>query len=289
MGGQIQVAGGVTGPSVRQKALWTGLLLLMACSAGGSPAVSAPDLAGFNKQYLVDVLSPGDIPPLTQPVFGSAGSAADWLGLDAPVVVVRDGRSARAYPLAILVQHEVVDDVIGGVPVAVTYSPLANAAIVFDRRVRSLTLTFATSGKVYLSDQVMYDRETKSLWPQMIGASSAGELKGEVLKVVPSQLSSFGDFVRAYPSGTVLARPGNATYSSTPYPAYDSRSTPYKGFFGARLDTRRSPKGVLSARAACSGRARAVARCTSLLSAVRSTIAKREARGRWTVLRSAAR
>ncbi|HLW17916.1 MAG TPA: DUF3179 domain-containing (seleno)protein [Actinomycetota bacterium] len=186
----------------------------------------------------MDVLSPGDIPPLTQPSFASLGSAADWLGLDAPVIVVRDGASARAYPLAILLQHEVVDDVVGGVPVAVTYSPLANAAIVFDRRVRLLTLTFATSGKVYLSDLVMYDRETKSLWPQILGASSAGELKGEVLKVVPSQLSSFGDFVRAYPSGQVLVRPGSATYASTPYPAYDSRSAPYEGFFGGRLDTR---------------------------------------------------
>src|SRR5438105_5649026 len=190
----------MTGPSVRQKALWTGLLLLTACSTGGSPAVSAPDLAGFNKLYLVDVLSPGDMPPVTRPVLGSVGSAADWLGLDAPVVVVRVGASARAYPLAILLQHEVVDDVVGGVPVAVTYSPLTNAAVVFDRRVRSLTLTLAASGKVYLSDMVMYDRETKSLWPQMIRASSAGELKGSVLTVMPSQLSSFGDFVRAYPS-----------------------------------------------------------------------------------------
>src|SRR4029077_16080855 len=146
MGGQIQVAGGVTGPSVRQKALWALLLVLMACSTGGSPAVSAPDLAGFNKQYLVDVLSPGDIPPITQPAFGSVGSAADWLALDAPVVIVRDGASARAYPLAILLQHEVVEDVVGDVPVVVTYIPLANAAVVFDRRVRTLTLTFAASG-----------------------------------------------------------------------------------------------------------------------------------------------
>jgi len=144
----------------------------------------------------------------------------------------------RAYPLAILLQHEVVDDVVGDVPVAVTYSPIANAAIVFDRRVRSLTLTFASSGKVYLSDMVLFDRETKSLWPQMIGASSAGELKGEALRVVPSQLSSFGDFVRAYPNGRVLARPGSGTYTSTPYPDYDSRSQPYAGFFGGHLDTR---------------------------------------------------
>jgi hypothetical protein len=224
--------------SVRQKALWAAVLVLTACSTGGSPAVTAPDLAGFNRRYVVDVLSPGDIPPITQPSFGSLGSAADWLALDAPVVVVRDGTSARAYPLAILLQHEIVDDVVGGLPIAVTYSPIANAAVVFDRRVRSLTLTFASSGKVYLSDLVMYDRETKSLWPQMIGAASAGDLKGTVLKVVPSQLSSFGDFVRAYPSGRVLARPGSGSYSSTPYPAYDSRVKPYAGFFGGTLDPR---------------------------------------------------
>jgi len=211
---------------------------LTACSTGGSPAVSAPDLAGFNRRYLVDVLSPGDIPPVVRPAFGSVGSAADWLGLDAPVIVLKRGADVRAYPLAILLQHEVVDDVVGGAPVAVTYSPIANAAIVFERRVRTLTLTFATSGKVYLSDMVMYDRETKSLWPQMIGAASDGELKGERLTVVPSQLSSFGDFVRAFPNGRVLARPGSATYSSTPYPNYDSRVSPYAGFFGGRVDTR---------------------------------------------------
>ena len=238
MGGQIRSGRRVTGPSVRQKALWAACLLLTACSTGGSPAVSAPDLAGFNPRYLVDVLAPGDIPPVVQPSFGSSGSAADWLGLDSPVLVVGVGADVRAYPLAILLQHEVVDDVVGGVPVAVTYSPIANAAVVFDRRVRSLTLTFASSGKVYLSDTVLYDRETKSLWPQMIGASSAGELKGERLAVVPSQLSSFGDFVRAYPSGRVLARPGSVTYSSTPYPDYDSRLQPYAGFFGGKLDTR---------------------------------------------------
>jgi len=97
-------------------------------------------LVGFNRRYLVDVLSPGDIPPITRPVMGSLGAAAEWLGPDAPVVIVRDGKSARAYPLSILEQHEVVDDTVAGVPIAITYSPVANAAMVFDRRVRSLTL-----------------------------------------------------------------------------------------------------------------------------------------------------
>ena len=238
MGGQIQVSGRLTRASGRQKALCAALIALTACATGGSPAVSAPDLAGFNRRYLVDVLSPGDIPPITKPVFESFGAASSWLTPDAPVLVVREGPTARAYPLAILLQHEIVDDVVGGVPVAVTYSPIANAAVVFDRRVRTLTLTFATSGKVYLSDMVMYDLQTESLWLQIPAAAALGELKGSNLRVVPSQISSFADFTASYPDGTVLARPRDTPYASTPYPGYDSRSGPYEGFFGARLDGR---------------------------------------------------
>ena len=184
------------------------------------------------------MLAPDDIPAITAPTFGSLGQAAEWLGPDAPLLVLRDGGAARAYPLAMLAVHEVVDDVIGKEPVAVTYSPIANAAVVFDRRVRGLTLTFGTSGKVYLSDLVLYDRETKSLWPQMLGAAAAGELKGATLTTVPSQIASFADFAASYPTGTVLIRPGSATYDITPYPGYDSRAAPYQGFFGGKLDRR---------------------------------------------------
>jgi hypothetical protein len=195
-------------------------------------------LAGFNPKFVVDVLSPDDIPAITAPVFGSLGQGAEWLGPDAPVLVVRDGASARAYPLAILAVHEVVDDSLGARPIAITYSPIANAAVVFDRRARGLTLTFGTSGKVYQSDLVMYDRETKSLWPQLLAAAAAGQLKGATLTTVPSQLASFADFAAAFPDGKVLMRPGSATYDITPYIGYDSRAAPYQGFFGGPLDKR---------------------------------------------------
>jgi hypothetical protein len=195
-------------------------------------------LPGFNPKFVVDVLSPDDIPAITAPAFGSLGQAAEWLSPDAPVLVLRDGASARAYPLAILELHEVVDDSIGRTPVAITYSPIANAAVVFDRRARNLTLTFGTSGKVYESDLVMYDRETKSLWPQLLGGAAAGVLKGATLTVVPSQIASFADFAATYPNGTVLRRPGNASYDFTPYLGYDSRAAPYKGFFAGKLDGR---------------------------------------------------
>jgi len=224
--------------SGRQKAVGALLIALCGCSSGGSPAITGPDLPGFNPKFVVDVLSPDDIPAITTPAFGSLGQAAEWLGPDAPVLVLRDGDGARAYPLAILELHEVVDDSIGQTPVAITYSPIANAAVVFDRRVRGLTLTFGTSGKVYQSDLVMYDRETKSLWPQLLAGAAAGELKGAILTTVPSQLASFADFATTYPSGTVLARPGSATYAVTPYLGYDSRAAPYEGFFSGKLDGR---------------------------------------------------
>ena len=184
------------------------------------------------------MLSPDDIPPITAPQFGSLGQAAEWLGPDAPVLVLRDGSSARAYPLAILEVHEVVDDLLGATPVAVTYSPIANAAVVFDRRTRGLTLTFGTSGKVYQSDLVLYDRETKSLWPQLFAAASAGQLKGATLVTVPSQIASFADFAATFPDGKVLTRPGSAVYDITPYIGYDSRAAPYQGFFQGLLDKR---------------------------------------------------
>jgi hypothetical protein len=214
------------------------LIALCACTSGGSPAVTGPDLPGFNPKFVVDVLSPDDIPAITAPAFGSLGQAAEWLGPDAPVLVVRDGETARAYPLAILELHEVVDDSIGQTPVAITYSPIANAAVVFGRRARGLTLTFGTSGKVYRSDLVMYDRETKSLWPQLLGAAAAGELKGATLPIVPSQIASFAGFAATFPDGTVLVRPGTAPYDFTPYVGYDSRVAPYQGFFGGLLDGR---------------------------------------------------
>jgi hypothetical protein len=85
---------------------------------------------------------------------------------------------------------------------------------------------------------VLYDRETKSLWPQLLAAASAGQLKGTTLITVPSQLASFADFAASYPNGTVLMRPGSATYNITPYLGYDSRAAPYEGFFKGKLDTR---------------------------------------------------
>src|SRR5437867_852851 len=154
-------------------------------------ADGAPSSFRFDARELVDVLPPGRIRAIEHPVFESgAKAAADGLQAEEPVVVVVIGEDARAYPVAILVWHEVVDDVVGGVPVAVTYAPLSNSAIVFDRGVAGRTESFASSGKLYRSNLVMVDRRTKTLWTQLDGRAAAGPLKGATLGVVPGQIAS---------------------------------------------------------------------------------------------------
>ena len=153
-----------------------------------------------------------------------------------------DGR-ARAYPYQILVWHEIANDEFGGVPLAVTYCPLCNTAIVFDRRVAGRTLEFGVSGFLRHSDMVMYDRQTESWWQQALGEAIVGELLGARLELVPSQTVSWATFKRSFPEGTVLSRetghPGYlARYGRNPYTGYDSRSTPIEGFFNAEVDGR---------------------------------------------------
>jgi hypothetical protein len=156
------------------------------------------------------------------------------------VIVVAVGDDARAYPLAILVWHEVVNDTVGGIPVALTYAPLSNAAIVFDRRVAGRTESFAASGKLYRSNLVMADRGTKTLWTQLDGRAVAGPAKGTTLTMLPSQIASLEAFRAAFPAGSVLARPEDSGrgYGFNPYAGYDSRTAPFGGFFALARDRR---------------------------------------------------
>ena len=194
----------------------------------------------FDSRELVDVLPPGRIPSISRPRFESVAKAGEWLTGNEPVVVVDVGADARAYPLAILVWHEVVDDSVGGVPVAVTYAPLCNAAVVFDRRLAGATESFASSGKLYRSDLVMVDRRSTSLWTQLDGRAVAGPAKGATLAQVPSQIASLDEFSSAYPNGAVLARPEGSgrAYGFDPYAGYDSRTQPFGGFFALPPDHR---------------------------------------------------
>jgi len=235
------------------------LLAAALCACGGvrDQIRIATASAAFDARELIDVLPADRITAITRPAFETPTKAGEWLDDKAPVIAVSDGREARAYPLAIMLWHEVVDDVLGTAPVAVTYAPLANAAVVYDRRPAGApyggrAVELRVSGKLYRSDLVLYDRQTahgggrandtETLWIQMVGRAVAGPGAGATLTPLPSQIVSLSSFRAAYPNGAVLARPGDGrAYGFDPYAGYDSRATPFSGFIAIKADPRRPP------------------------------------------------
>jgi hypothetical protein len=166
------------------------------------------------------------IPSIDDPEFVPAAEAA--LPENEPVIgLVVDG-DARAYPLRILIWHEIVNDVVGGVPVAITYCPLCNTGLVFDRRVGDRVLEFGTTGKLRHSDLVMYDRTTESWWQQFLGEAIVGELTGTQLAMLPARLESFANFKERAPDGRVQVPDGDGrAYGANPYAGYDSAPAPF--------------------------------------------------------------
>ncbi|MCY9785250.1 DUF3179 domain-containing protein [Nocardiopsis sp. EMB25] len=169
---------------------------------------------------------PDGIPALTDPAFEDA-EEVDWLEATDPVMAVSAGGEERAYPVRILIWHEIVNDTIGGVPVAVTYCPLCDSALAFDRRVGDRTLDFGVSGMLYNSDLVMFDRQTHSLWPQIEGRAVAGTLTGTELDRVSVAVVSWEQWRGAYPDGAVLSRDTGheRDYGHNPYVGYDDPGT----------------------------------------------------------------
>jgi hypothetical protein len=170
------------------------------------------------------------IPPVDQPKFITAAEAGAWLRDNEPVVVHEARGDARAYPLQILIWHEIVNDEVSGRPVAVTFCPLCNTAIAFDRRLDGRLLDFGTTGNLRHSDLVMYDRQTESWWQQITGEALVGELTGRRLTLLPAAIVSFGEFKAAHPGGRVLSRETghSRAYGNNPYVGYDSvDSTPF--------------------------------------------------------------
>ena len=166
------------------------------------------------------------IPSIDSPVFVPVGEAD--LPDQEPVIGLTVGDDTRAYPLRILIWHEIVNDVVGDVPVAVTFCPLCNTGIVFDRRLDGEVLEFGTTGKLRNSDLVMYDRTTESWWQQFLGEAIVGELTGKQLAMVPARLESFAKFKERAPDGQVQV-PGASlrAYGRNPYVSYDSSPRPF--------------------------------------------------------------
>jgi hypothetical protein len=163
------------------------------------------------------------IPALNLPKFVPTAQAKAWLDAKEPVIVVEHTGEVRAYPLQILIWHELVNDQIGDAPVLVSYCPLCNSAVVFDRRVDATVYDFGVSGMLRVNDMVMFDRQTDSLWQQITGECIVGKMTGSQLSILPSQTVAFGLFASQFPQGKVLSRStGYARrYGQNPYVGYE--------------------------------------------------------------------
>jgi len=169
------------------------------------------------------------IPAIDRPGFERlvSGKASGWaarLTDTEPVISLALEGEARAYPLRILIWHEIVNDTVGTRPVAVTFCPLCNTALVFERSATGKVLDFGTTGKLRNSDLVMYDRQTESWWQQFTGEAIVGTMTGQKLKLVPSRLESFRRFRERFPDGQVLvpSNPAARNYGINPYVGYDA-------------------------------------------------------------------
>lgn len=179
------------------------------------------------------------IPALDQPA-NERAAASSWSD-DEPVLALVVGDQARAYPVAILNWHELVNDTLGGVPILVSFCPLCGTGLVFDRRVAGTTRRFGVSGLLYRSDLLMYDRESESLWSQISAEAVTGPSRGERLSIVRARMDRWGQWRRAHPETTIVARAtGYARdYDRSPYGDYaDSRQL----VFPAPVDPRYHPK-----------------------------------------------
>jgi hypothetical protein len=199
-----------------------------------------------------DVISggppPDGIPSIDEPTFVTPDEV-DFLEDPEPVMALEIDGDARAYPMQIMTWHEIVNDTIGGVPVTVTYCPLCNSAVAYDRRLGDRVLDFGTSGQLYNSALVMYDRQTESLWSHFTAEAVIGHLAGEELDVFPVSIVSWADWRAAHPDGLVLSRDTGheRDYGRNPYPGYDRLDTPavlFRGEVDGRLAAKERVIGI---------------------------------------------
>ena len=220
---------------LKRIALALGLSLVMG-TASASPEFwqhewPKTDFEKTTVENWVEIMSGGPpkdgIPALSNPKFRKA-STETRIGGTEPVITVEINGDARTYPVRYLTWHEIANDVVGGVPVAVTFCPLCNSGITFDRRVKQGTLTFGVSGKLRNSDMLMYDRETETWWQQAIGEAIVGDLLGTELVQLPTWMESWDEFVARNPEGLVMEEPDFARqYGRNPYVSYDSSTKPF--------------------------------------------------------------
>jgi len=201
---------------------------------------------------LHEILSGGPgkdgIPSIDDPQFLSA-SEVDFIESEDIGLGVEYKGELRFYPYQILVWHEIVNDRIAGDPLLVTYCPLCQTGIVFERKVDGVEREFGVSGRLWKSNLLMYDRtgneDTESLWSQVLGEAVLGPRTGERLSIVTSDTVRYGDWIAKHPTTMVLSKDTGAVrfYGDDPYGDYYTNEDVS---FGARFnDDRLHPKAFV--------------------------------------------
>jgi hypothetical protein len=200
------------------------------------PAAASQFSTDFSRHTVPydDILSGGPpkdgIPAIDDPKFVTVEEADGWLKPQEPVILFQIGDDARAYPLQVLTWHEIVNDVVGGEPVSVTFCPLCNTGIAFERTFEGQVLDFGTTGRLRFSNLIMYDRQTETWWQQANGEGIAGQFAGRQLTFLPTAVVGWEDFKTAHPDGKVLSRDTGfrRDYGRNPYAGYDDvRNSPF--------------------------------------------------------------
>ncbi len=196
------------------------------------------------------VLPKGSFPTLDKPKFVDKLKGLKMFFSKEPVIVVEINGTAKAYPLNILTMHEIANDELEGIHILVTYCPLCNSGIVYNRVINfngeKEILEFEASGMLRNSDMVMLDRKTESLWQQLMGTAIVGAYNETELEIIPSIIISVEDFFERYPSGKILSKKtgfagSEKKYGFNPYKKYDEKENPIQYFFSSDKVDKRLP------------------------------------------------
>lgn len=168
------------------------------------------------------------IPAILNPKFETA-KGAKWLDDKDLVAGVDIKGIQKAYPIRILVWHELVNDKINNTPFLITYCPLCGSILAFSRYINDEELTFGVSGLLYQSDVLFYDHKTESLWSQLKMQSVSGKFAGAEMKLIPYTFSTWREWKDQHPNSLVLSKDTGyiRNYNSDPYLSYYSSKKIY--------------------------------------------------------------